>query len=48
MHFTFYNEWYINKKIGNITFFRITWEIEKPYFTLEITLFNFTIQIDIG
>lgn len=47
MYFTFYNEWYIKKDFGDIIFSRITW-VTKPYFTLEITLFNFTIQIDIN
>jgi len=48
MHFKFYNEWDINKKYANITFFRVLFGIDDYSFTSEITVLNFCLQMVIG
>ncbi len=37
-----------NFKLGDIQFFRISWDIGCYWFDIEITILNFSIQIDIG
>ena len=49
MHISFYQTWTeVDRKFGDIIFLRIIWSTVASYFTLEITVFNFGIQIDIG
>lgn len=44
----------IRPKMGDIQFFRLTWDFgeytlpNESYFAIELTVFNFSIQIDIG